>query len=155
VSEADAVSLYYLDLTAINPKREELRTDPVRVLLDTGAENSWLPAKVLAGIGICPRRKKAFRSADGRTIVRDVGYCFLAAEGFETADEVVFAEPGDMCLLGVRTLEGFGVTVDPVAHRLVERPLIVAVNVAGGVGASGRLWNDMEVKVACRRPAVA
>lgn len=35
--EADAVSLYYLDLVAINPKREELRTEPVRVLLDTGA----------------------------------------------------------------------------------------------------------------------
>lgn len=126
VSEADEVSLYYLDLVAINPKREELRTEPVRVLLDTGAENSWLPARLLAGIGIHPRRRKAFRSADGRVIVRDVGYCILAAEGFETNDEIVFAESGDMYLLGVRTLEGFGVSVDPVAHRLIERPLIVA-----------------------------
>jgi len=166
VSEADAVSLYYLDLVAINPQREELRTEPVRVLLDTGAECSWLPAEVLAGIGVQSRRKKAFRSADGRPIVRDVGYCILAAEGlptlrfpaiaprFETADEVVFAEPGDMYLLGVRTLEGFGVTVDPVAHRLVERPLIVASNVATGVRAGGRLWNDREVKVGYRRLAV-
>jgi predicted aspartyl protease len=147
VSEADAVSLYYLDLVAINPKREELRTAPVRVLLDTGAECSWLPAQVLASIGIHPRRKKAFVSADGRTMVRDVGYCILAAEGFETADEIVFAVPGDMCLLGVRTLEGFGVTVDPVAHRLIERPLIVAGSVATGVSAGGRLWNEMEARV--------
>lgn len=131
MSEADAVSLYYLDLVAINPKREELRTEPARVLLDTGAENSWLPADALARVGIYPRRKKAFRSADGRTMVRDVGYCILAAEGFETNDEIVFAASGDMCLLGVRTLEGFGVSVDPVAHRLVERPLIVASNGEG------------------------
>jgi hypothetical protein len=31
----------------------------------------------------------------------------------------VFAQPGDMNLMGVRTLEGFGVMVDPLAHRLV------------------------------------
>lgn len=124
--EDDSVSLYYLDLVAINPKREEIRSEPVRVLLDTGAECSWLPAEVLERIGVHRRRKKAFRSADGRTIVRDVGYCVLAAEGFETVDEIVFAQPGDMLLLGVRTLEGFGVTVDPVGHRLIERPKIVA-----------------------------
>lgn len=110
----------------------------MRVLLDTGAECSWLPAEVLASVGIHRRRKKAFTSADGRSIVRDVGYCILAAEGFETADEIVFGEPGDMCLLGVRTLEGFGVSVDPVAHRLVERPLIVAGNIASGVWAADK-----------------
>ncbi|MBI3276135.1 MAG: hypothetical protein HYZ66_00070, partial [Chlamydiae bacterium] len=37
----------------------------------------------------------------------------------ETIDEVVFAEKGDMHLLGVRTLEGFGVMVDNIAHRFV------------------------------------
>jgi hypothetical protein len=31
----------------------------------------------------------------------------------------VFAEPGDMALLGVRTLEGFGVMADTIAHRFV------------------------------------
>jgi predicted aspartyl protease len=132
VSQADAMSLYYVDLVAINSKREELRTEPVRVLVDTGAECSWLPAPVLAKIGIQPRRKRAFRSAEGRIMVRDVGYCILAAEGFETNDEIVFAQPGDMLLLGVRTLEGFCVTVDPVGHRLTERPSIVAGNVSGG-----------------------
>ena len=41
-------------------------------------------------------------------------------------DEVVFAEPGDMTLLGVRTLEGFGVIVDNIAHRFVATTTIVA-----------------------------
>jgi hypothetical protein len=53
-------------------------------------------------------------------------YVILAAEGYETADEVVFTEPADMILLGVRTLEGFGVAVDNIAHRFVAQTTIVA-----------------------------
>jgi len=49
------------------------------------------------------------------------GTRFSLTEGFETADEVVFAEPGDATLLGVRTVEGFGVTVDSIGHRFIAR----------------------------------
>jgi len=122
------VSAYYVDLIAINPKREEIRSAPVRVLVDTGSELSWLPIDVLASTGIQPRRKRLFRMADGRTMDRDVGFCILESEGFITNDEVVFAQPGDMHLLGVRTLEGFGVTVDPLAHRLVATVTLAATN---------------------------
>jgi hypothetical protein len=66
--------------------------------------------------------------ADGRTMDRDVGFCILESEGFITNDEVVFAQPGDMHFLGVRTLEGFGVTVDPLAHRLVATVTLAASN---------------------------
>ncbi len=48
------------------------------------------------------------------------------SEGFQTIDEVVFAEPGDVTLLGVRTLEGFGVNVDYIGHRFIARPMSVA-----------------------------
>ena len=53
-------------------------------------------------------------------------YAILNAEGFETVDEVVFAEPGVLALLGVRTIEGFGVMVDNAAHRFVATSTIVA-----------------------------
>jgi predicted aspartyl protease len=122
------MSAYYVNLVAIDPKREEIRSEPVRVLVDTGSELSWLPAEVLAATGIAPRRKRAFRLADGRTMERDVGFCILEAEGFITNDEIVFALPGDMHLLGVRTLEGFGVMVDSLAHRLVATITMVAPN---------------------------
>ena len=61
-------------------------------------------------------------------IEREVGYAILSAEGYETNDEVVFGEPGDMTLLGVRTLEGFGVMVDNIGHRFVATATIVANN---------------------------
>jgi predicted aspartyl protease len=122
------MSLFKLKITAINPKREEIKTSPLDALVDTGSELTWLPAEVLRGIGVTPRRKRLFVTATKQQIQRDVGYAILSTEGFETNDEVVFAEPGDMTLLGVRTLEGFGVMVDPVAHRLVATTTIVAAN---------------------------
>lgn len=45
---------------------------------------------------------------------------------FETSDEVVYAEPGDMKLLGVRTLEGFGAMADLIAHGLVAVSTLAA-----------------------------
>ncbi len=89
--------------------------------MDTGSELTWLPQDELRQIGVVPRHQRSFATATGKVVTRDVGYAILAAEGFETADEVVFAEPGDAKLLGVRTVEGFGVTVDNIGHRLVAR----------------------------------
>lgn len=117
---------FHVELIAINPVQEDLRSATTRVMIDAGSLLSWMPAGVLNKVGITPRRKRRFRLADGRVMERDVGYCILEAQGFATTDEVVFAEPGDMCLLGVRTLEGFGVVVDAIAHRLLSSITIVA-----------------------------
>jgi predicted aspartyl protease len=81
----------------------------------------------LKGAGITPRRKRIFSTAAQQKIEREFGYAILSAEGYETNDEVVFAESGDMTLLGVRTLEGFGVMVDNIGNRFVATTTIVAV----------------------------
>jgi hypothetical protein len=57
--------------------------------------------------------------AKGQTITRSMGYAIVRAEGFETIDEVVFGQPGDLSLLGSRTLEGFGALVDARKKQLV------------------------------------
>jgi predicted aspartyl protease len=103
-----------------------MATPPVEALVDTGSELTWLPGELLMAAGIAPRRKRVFATVTQQKIERDVGYAILAAEGYETNDEVVFAQPGDMALLGVRTLEGFGVMVDSVGHRFVATATIVA-----------------------------
>jgi len=120
------VSIFKVNVVACNPKREELSTPPLEALVDTGSELTWLPADVLSKVGITPRRKRAFHTATKQAIQRDVGYAILRSEGYETTDEVVFAEPGDMTLLGVRTLEGFGVMVDNIAHRFVATTTLAA-----------------------------
>ena len=122
------MSAFKVDVIARNPKHEELATLPLSARVDTGSELTWLPADLLRGIGITPRRKRVFATSTQQRIERDIGYAILSAEGYETNDEVVFAEPGDMTLLGVRTLEGFGVMVDNIAHRFVATATIVALS---------------------------
>ena len=90
------------------------------VLVDTGAELSWLPAEVLESLGIGRRKVWRFRQADGTILERETGYAIIRAGDTESVDEVVFGEPGDLVLLGARTLEGLNLRIDPVTKRLVD-----------------------------------
>jgi predicted aspartyl protease len=114
-----------VNLTAINPKEEHRTTPPVRVMVDTGSELSWLPKQLLMDAGITVKGKKRFATATNELVERDFGYAILVAEGYSTVDEVVFAEDGDMALLGVRTIEGFSVMVDNIGHRFVATVTLV------------------------------
>jgi predicted aspartyl protease len=120
------MSVFRVNVVAANPKQEEVASPPQEALVDTGSELTWLPADVLKAIGIAPRRERQFATASKQILRRYVGYAILRAEGYETNDEVVFAEPNDMVFLGVRTLEGFGVMVDNIGHRFVATTTIVA-----------------------------
>ena len=113
------MSKFMVNLTAINTVDRQRRTAPIKVMVDTGAELSWLPRKALEDAGIVPEYKGRYMTADKRIIERDVGYAILTAEGFTTLDEVVFAEENDLSLLGVRTIEGFNVMVDNSGQRFV------------------------------------
>jgi predicted aspartyl protease len=101
--------------------RHPQRFTPVpRMLVDSGAEYTWIPAELLREAGVSPVKKDlVFQMANGQTITRSIGYVVLRAGGFETVDEAVFGLPGDLALLGARTLEGFGARVDARAKCLV------------------------------------
>jgi predicted aspartyl protease len=57
--------------------------------------------------------------ANGQHITRDVGIVIVRSGEFKTVAEVVFGLPGNLVLLGVRTLEGFNAIVDPRRRCLV------------------------------------
>ena len=122
------MSVFRTNIIAVNPKDESLTTPPIEAVVDTGSELTWLPRDLLNLADIHPRLERHFQLADGSSEVREVGYAILRVDGFETNDEVVFCEPGDLSLIGVRTLEGFGVMVDNIAHRLVARAHLAAGN---------------------------
>lgn len=95
-------------------------TSVPKMLVDTGSEFTWVPEAVLKQAGIAVAKKDLqFAMANGVLITRSTGYVFIRAAGFETVDEVVFAQAGDLTLLGAHTMEGFGATVDPRRRRLV------------------------------------
>jgi predicted aspartyl protease len=99
-------------------RRGDVRQLP-ETLVDTGSEYSWIPRDVLESLGVGVERAQRFRTADGRVVHRVMGYAIVHAGGTRTSDEVVFAEPGDMVLLGAHTLEGLNLRIDLKAKQLV------------------------------------
>ena len=112
-----------------NPLRRGVTAELPNTLVDTGAELTWAPRSVLESLGITPEKRLGFRTADGRAIYREIGYAIVHAGGTATNDEVVFAELGDMVLLGARSLEGLNLRVDPRSKQLIDAGPIVAAAV--------------------------
>jgi predicted aspartyl protease len=75
--------------------------------------------EVLWTIGLTPRRKRHFFLPGKGAVVRGIGSVILRANGHEITDEVVFGEDGDPMLIGVRTLESFGIATDLQTRRFV------------------------------------
>lgn len=117
------IEIQHLDL------RGPARAFP-ETLVDTDSELTWVPRRVLEDLGIRTERKQTFETADGRRIKRDIGYALVRAGGTEAPDLVVFAEPGDMTLLGVHSLEGLNLKIDPVRKELVPAGPVIAAAAA-------------------------
>ncbi|MBI2502521.1 MAG: hypothetical protein HYW07_04720 [Candidatus Latescibacteria bacterium] len=91
-----------------------------KLLVDTGSEHTWVPAGKLDQIGVTREKKDlAFVMENGQIVTRSVGFAILRVDKYFTIDEVVFAEPGDLALLGARTLEGLNLAVDIAKKKLV------------------------------------
>src|SRR5262245_17540358 len=111
---------FYVDCDVANLRNTKRVITVPKMLVDTGAEYTWVPEPVLRELGIRPVKKDlVFQMANGETITRSIGFAFLRAGDFFTVDEVVFGQPGDLPQLGARTLEGFAARVDPQLKRLV------------------------------------
>ena len=95
-------------------------------LVDTGSEYTWVPRDVLESLGIGPERTQRFIVADGRTLERQIGFAIVHAGGTNAPDLVVFAEQGDMILLGARSLEGLNLRVDALRKQLVPAGPVLA-----------------------------
>jgi predicted aspartyl protease len=101
-----------------------------QVLVDTGSEYTWITGEALAKIGLKREKKDLqFVMANGTVITRNVGFAIVRVDDAFTVDEVVFAEEGDLQLLGARSLEGMNLTVDARRKKLVAAgPLPAAGN---------------------------
>ncbi len=91
-----------------------------KLLVDTGSDYTWIPATTLAKLNVAKEKKDVlFVMANGQHITRSVGFAIIRLDKFFTVDEVVFAEKGDLAILGARTLEGLNLAVDSKRKQLV------------------------------------
>jgi predicted aspartyl protease len=114
----DLMGLFRVQI-AVAPMEGGVSVSIPDALVDTGSEYTWVPRAALTAAGILPRRTQSFIVADGRRLEREIGYALVRAAGAEAPDLVVFAEPGDLVLLGVHSLEGLNLKVDPVRKELI------------------------------------
>lgn len=116
----DEMGTFRTDVEVEHPDRPSERRLIRSVLVDTGAELSWFPADILESLGIRRLKMWRFRQADGSVLSRWAGVAVVRAAGTSCGDEVVFGEPGDLTLLGARSLEGLNVRIDPARKQLVD-----------------------------------
>ncbi len=95
------------------------RVDVEHMMVDTGSEYTWIAEERLAQLGVAPVRIDRFETADGRILERRVGFAMLYAGGRSAPSVVVFAQPGDLVLLGAHGLEGLNLRVDLGRKELV------------------------------------
>jgi predicted aspartyl protease len=84
-----------------------------KILVDSGSEYTWVGGATLEKIGVAREKKDlTLIMASGTQITRSVGFAIIRVDEYFTVDEVVFAQKGDLQLLGARTLEGLNLRVD-------------------------------------------
>lgn len=92
-----------------------------KLLVDSGSEYTWVPGTTLNRLGIQREKKDLeFVMANGQSITRSVGFAIVRVDKHFTVDEVVFAEKGDLLILGARTLEGLNLAIDSRKKKLVS-----------------------------------
>lgn len=143
LSEYDAEKMsfmgtFYTRCKIENPADRAKSGVITKILVDTGSEHTWVSGVTLAKLGIQREKKDvAFVMANGQQITRSIGFAIIRLDKFFTIDEVVFAEKGDLLLLGARTLEGLNLVVDARRKQLVAAGPLPAA-------ASTELFNESE-----------
>lgn len=94
-------------------------------LVDSGAHYTVIPSKFVKKLGLKPSFKQEFVLADGRTVKRFIGSAMVNFQGRELSVPVVLGETNDDSLLGVTTLESFGLMLDPFKRRIYPSKLML------------------------------
>ena len=99
------------------------RYERLDALVDTGAMYSCVPASILRFLGFDPTPTRPFLNADGRTIERRLTVVRVRINDETLPTLAIFGDEGTEAILGMITLEEFGLSVDTVNETLVRLPL--------------------------------
>lgn len=111
------------DVTSIENPKKKVRID---FLVDTGAAYTVLPYEFVKKLGLKAKRVQEFSLADGTTVKRSLSHAMVNIDGQNSPSTVVLGEKNDSALIGVITLEGMGLMVDPFKRKLIPMRLMLA-----------------------------
>jgi predicted aspartyl protease len=104
----------------------------LELLIDSGAKYTLVPHDVWTRLGLKPKWRMRFQMADASTIERAISECHIAVAERDGHTTVILGEPGDVALLGVVTLEQFGLVFYPFDRslRTSDFSMLAAVSAA-------------------------
>ena len=107
----------------------------VRMLVDSGASYSLLPAEVWQKLGLVPMRTISIQLADGTILRRPLSECMLEIEGERATSPVILGSERDIPLLGAISLETVGLVLNPFTRTLHPMRMLVPSlpTVPGGI----------------------
>lgn len=111
------MGMTHVDLHLKNPSKPDVSMVG-EFLVDTGAQFTVLPGKVVRKLSLRPTRRQEFVLADGKVVSRNLGSCLVRYGEVEVPGLVVLGEDDDSPLLGAITLESMGLAVDPFKKKL-------------------------------------
>ena len=118
------MGLTHVRVRVSNPARPRSSV-MLRLLVDSGAVYSVVPAATLTRLGIEPHSSRTFLLADGTEIKRRMGDAtFRMGKHFGTST-VIFGQKNDAALLGMVSLECLGLILDPMRRVLRPLPMVL------------------------------
>lgn len=117
-----------LIIKSLTDSRRQVEAD---FLVDSGAHFTVVPSSIVEKLGLKPNFEQSFSLADGKTIKRKVGNVMVKFEDREMAVPVVLGERNDEGLLGVTTLESFGLMLDPFQRKIYKSRLMLGTICCG------------------------
>lgn len=99
------------------------RRETVDALVDTGAAYTWLPGSTLRSLGFEPAIVRLFELADGTIVERGLADVQILLDGEQVHTLCIFGDEGTEPLLGMITLEQFGLFIDTVNQQLFRQPM--------------------------------
>lgn len=116
-----------MGLTKVRARvRKGRRAAEVDFLVDSGASYTVLPEAVWKKLRLRPIATRTFALADGSTVVRRLSEVRFEYGGEGRTVQVVLGERRDEAVLGVLTLEAFGLMLNPFRRELAPMRLLMA-----------------------------
>lgn len=119
------MGITFVKLMVKNPKITSKKAEE-KFLVDSGAHYTVLPANIVRELKLKPVYEQDFSLADGRVIKRKIGSAIIEFEKKELPVPVVLGEKDDTAILGVTTLENFGLLLDPFNRKIYHSKLMLA-----------------------------
>lgn len=117
------MGMTHIEGTVIGPTGKKAK---VKFLVDSGATYTLVPLKAWQKIGLRPLRTVPCMLADGTEVIRKVSDCYITLAQGQRQTPVMLGEEDDEALLGMVTLEEFGLVLNPLTRKLQPMRMMLA-----------------------------